>query len=201
MMRTYLQVLPTGQIAQSLRAPEGTELVEVPAATIVVVDEIVDPSSAWYDLDAGAVVAIPPRPSPSHQFDYAAKAWIDPRTLLALRGVAHARIERWRDQQEGAGIVFEHDGHNWDGGLATRQRLMPVLSLPALPEGFFWTDADNQDVPMDLSALQALAAAHEGAIVQRGFAIHIRQRQMKEALDDMTAAELDAFAPDWPAQP
>lgn len=118
-----------------------------------------------------------------------------------LRTTAHAAIERWRDTQESAGMFFEHAGRRWDGGLIVRQRLQPVLLLPALPPGFFWTDAGNADVPMDMPALQALAAAHEQALVIRGFEIHARQRAMKNALDAMTRDELLAFAPGWPIEP
>lgn len=118
-----------------------------------------------------------------------------------LRTTAHTAIERWRDTQESEGMFFEHAGRRWDGGLIVRQRLQPVLLLPALPPGFFWTDAGNADVPMDMPALQALAAAHEQALVIRGFEIHARQRAMKNALDAMTRDELLAFAPGWPIEP
>lgn len=58
-----------------------------------------------------------------------------------------------------------HDGRAWDGGLIVRQRLQPVVSLPALPSGFFWTDHDNNDVPVTLSELRDLSDAHEVALV------------------------------------
>ena len=64
----------------------------------------------------------------------------------SAHAAAHARIESWRDAQERAPIVFEHAGHTWDGGLQTRQRLQPVVALDALPDGFFWTDADNNEL-------------------------------------------------------
>lgn len=201
----YADVAPSGRILLS-----GTTNLSVEAlATVPLSDGAqrrifpaapVDPAG-WYVTEDDELVAIPQPPSEHHEFDYAARQWIDQRTLPELRATAHDRIERWRDAQERTEITFEHDGHTWDGGLATRQRLMPVLSLPALPEGFFWTDADNADVPMDMPALQALAAAHELAIVQRGFAIHIRQREMKSELDTLTAEQLAAFEPAWPPQP
>ncbi len=114
--------------------------------------------------------------------------------------VAHARIESWRDAQERAPIVFEHAGHAWDGGLQTRQRLQPVVALEALSDGFFWTDADNNDVPVSLADLRALNAAHEAAIVLRGFEIHAAQRAMKSALETLELAQLQAFDPvQWTA--
>ena len=115
--------------------------------------------------------------------------------------VAHARIESWRDAQERAPIVFEHAGHAWDGGLQARQRLQPVVALEALPDDFFWTDADNNDVPVSLADLRALNAAHEAAIVLRGFEIHAAQRAMKSALESMGMTDLQAFDPDhWQSE-
>lgn len=111
------------------------------------------------------------------------------------QAAAHARIEAWREGQERANIVFDHDARRWDGGLQTRQRLQPVVALTALPEGFFWTDADNNDVPVSLAALRAINAAHETAIVLRGFEIHAGQRAMKAALETLDLDELQSFDP------
>ena len=120
----------------------------------------------------------------------------------SAHAAAHARIESWRDAQERAPIVFEHAGHTWDGGLQTRQRLQPVVALAALPDGFFWTDASNKDVPVSLAELQALNAAHETAIVLRGLEIHTLQRAMKYALESMDTADLQAFDPSqWKNEP
>lgn len=151
-----------------------------------------------YYVENGELVKKSDQPSDRHTFDYAAKAWIDPRTLDDLRTAAHAAIERWRDDQEHAGMKFWHARRRWDGGLVVRQRLQPVLGLAALPDGFFWTDADNSDVPISMPALQSLSAAHEQALVLRGFEIHARQRAMKAEIADMDRAELLAFAPGWP---
>lgn len=110
------------------------------------------------------------------------------------------RINEWRDQQEAAGILFAHAGHTWDGGLSVRQRLQPMLSLTELPPAFFWTDAENNDVPVTLTDLQALNTAHEAAIVARGFEIHIRQRQMKAEVATLSSVEtLRAYVIGWPA--
>lgn len=111
------------------------------------------------------------------------------------QAAAHARIEAWRDGQERAGIVFEHASRTWDGGLQTRQRLQPVVALPSLPDGFFWTDASNVDVPVSLSEMLAINSAHETAIVVRGFEIHAMQRAMKSDLNAMSLGELLAFDP------
>ena len=108
---------------------------------------------------------------------------------------AHASIQSWRDAEEAKPITFEHAGRVWDGGLVTRQRLQPVLALESLPEGFFWTDAGNNDVPVTLADLVALNQAHETALVAEGFKIHARQRQMKSDIATMTLVELQNFKP------
>ena len=128
-------------------------------------------------------------------------ALLSPEQRDGLRMALRDQINAWRDVQEAATIVFEHAGRRWDGGLAVRTRLMPMLSLPALPPGFFWTDADDNDVPVDAAALAALGAAHEAAIVTQGFVIHVRQRAMKAEIDALgDAAALLVYAPGWPDQ-
>lgn len=148
-------------------------------------------------ISNGVLIEKPTRPSGWHSFDYAAKQWVDLRTLDTLRDEAYVRIQKWRDAQEAATFIFEHAGREWDGGLVVRQRMQPVLGLPTLPEGFFWTDAFNNDVPMDMASLQLLASAHEQALVVRGFQIHARQRAMKESLGTMTRQQLLDFTSGW----
>lgn len=124
-----------------------------------------------------------------------------PKPLPDLIADLHARIDAWRDEQERGRIVFEHAGRRWDGGLAVRTRIGPVISLAALPPGFFWTDADNEDVPITLPELQALNAAHEAAIVARGLEIHVRQRQMKQEVAAMAdPADVAAYQVGWPPE-
>ena len=67
---------------------------------------------------------------------------------------------------------------------------MAAAKAGILPEGFFWTDAENNDVPMTAEALMALSEAAEKAMFTKGMEIHVRQRTMKkeiEALDDAEA--------------
>lgn len=148
-------------------------------------------------ISNGVLIEKPTRPSGRHFFDYTTKQWVDARTLDTLREEAYVRIQKWRDAQEAATLTFEHAGRRWDGGLVTRQRLQPVLSLQALPDGFFWTDAENVDVSMTVEHLRQLGAAHEQALVLRGFEIHARQRAMKAELPDMSREQLLDLVPDW----
>ncbi|EFC2366429.1 TPA: DUF4376 domain-containing protein, partial [Escherichia coli] len=54
-----------------------------------------------------------------------------------------------------------------------------------LPDGFFWTDADNNNVVLTREKLIALNDAMMAAMVTEGFKIHERQREMKEQLNNL----------------
>ncbi|MCG9033367.1 DUF4376 domain-containing protein, partial [Laribacter hongkongensis] len=91
-----------------------------------------------------------PRPSLDHTWN--GSEWVfDPalhqQRLTLMRDTARASVNAWRDTQEQAPLVFEHGSRRWDAGLRVRDRLRPTLNAAkqagALPEGFFWTDADN----------------------------------------------------------
>lgn len=159
---TCVQLVQSNQLEQ---APEGYLAMELP----------------------NGVPATPP--SPGYSLKYPEWRWVDPRSLDDFREEAYVRIQKWRDAQEALPFVFEHAGREWDGGLATRQRLQPVLGLQTLPDGFFWTAANNEDVPVTLESLRQLGAAHEQALVIRGFEIHARQRAIKNAVASAASIE------------
>ena len=140
-------------------------------------------------VSEGVLLDKPIRPSKHHVFNYQTKTWEDTRSLEDFRQAAYRDIEEWRNSEENKEFVFSHAGRSWDAGLTTRQRLQPVVNLSQLPDGFFWTDADNVDVPMDMPSLQLLAQAHEEALVIKGFEIHAQQRAMKNAVEAATSKE------------
>ncbi|ECE6803536.1 DUF4376 domain-containing protein [Salmonella enterica subsp. diarizonae] len=127
---------------------------------------------------------------------------VTPEMLTAAKQTKHAEINAWRDAQENGSIIFTLNGHRWDCGKASQTRLAPVVAVAksgVLPPGFFWTDADNIDVPMTADELTALEAAMQQNMVLQGFKIHERQRQMKEEL--ATLADISAirqYAVGWP---
>ena len=150
-----------------------------------------------YHLVGGELVELPPKPNPYCMWQ---GEWVDPRPLEELQESARAAINRWRDAQEAIGTVFEHAGRMWDCNPAAKDKLQSTAAMPAVPPGFFWTDASepvNQDVPMDIDGVRALNEAHKIAYFTRGLQIHVRQREMKAALDAMDAAQLAAFVPGW----
>ena len=173
-----------------------------PPAGAVLVPMGTDPSVSYYDVQAGSVARIPESPSQSHLFDYATKEWVDSRALSDLQESARAEINAWRDQQEAMGVLFEHAGRLWDCNAAAKDKLQATADMQDVPPGFFWTDAStpvNEDVPMGIADVRALNEAHKVAYFQRGLQIHVRQREMKAALEAMDRAELVAFIPGWPS--
>ncbi|EKB5298769.1 DUF4376 domain-containing protein [Salmonella enterica] len=127
---------------------------------------------------------------------------VTPEMLTAAKQAKHAEINAWRDAQENGNIIFTLNDHKWDCGKASQTRLAPVVAVAksgALPPGFFWTDADNIDVPMTADELTALEAAMQQNMVLQGFKIHERQRVMKEQVDNLTDYKaIQGYIVGWP---
>lgn len=77
----YAQYLPDGQIVKTGVAPQEAidAMLEMGQMVMVLPDDFAGTDETHY-LEAGSVVAMPPKPSPHHVFDYTMKQWIDPRT-------------------------------------------------------------------------------------------------------------------------
>ncbi|EAA5644763.1 DUF4376 domain-containing protein [Salmonella enterica subsp. enterica serovar Javiana] len=125
--------------------------------------------------------------------------------LNTARIQKHADINNWRNTQENSNYTFTFNNHNWDYGKATQERLSLSVQMAKqnkLPDGFIWTDADNNDVPMTAGELLNLSDAIDQAMFTMGLKIHLRQREMKEEIDKLTDAQavLD-YVVGWPAKP
>jgi hypothetical protein len=77
----YAQYLPNGQIVKTGVAPQEAvdAMLEMGQMVIILPDDFAGTDETHY-MEEGAVVAMPPNPSPHHVFDYTMKQWIDPRT-------------------------------------------------------------------------------------------------------------------------
>ncbi|ECW1332494.1 DUF4376 domain-containing protein [Salmonella enterica subsp. enterica serovar Sandiego] len=109
-----------------------------------------------------------------------------------VRRRKHTEINTWRNTQENANYVFQFNNHNWDYGKATQERLSLSVQMAKqnkLPDGFIWTDADNNDVPMTSGELLNLSDAIDQAMFTKGLQIHMRQRRMKDDIDKLTDAK------------
>ncbi|HFD9218985.1 TPA: DUF4376 domain-containing protein [Salmonella enterica] len=127
---------------------------------------------------------------------------VTPEMLTAAKAAKRAEINHWRDEQEDGSYLFEYDGHKWDYGKSTQDRMSISLVMAkrgALPADFAWTDGDNNIVPMDNAGLIALAAAIEQAMFEKGMQINQRQLQMKAEVEALTTLEtVKAYVPGWP---
>lgn len=106
-------------------------------------------------------------------------------------------ISEWRAAEEANEITVSAFGQIWDAGLKSLMRLDLALSIPVLPEGFFWTTADNKDLPVTVAQLRELRVFMAEAVAAQGFNIHARQRAMKAEISELNSEQLGAFVPGW----
>lgn len=122
--------------------------------------------------------------------------------LLKAKTAKRAEINSWRDAQESGNYLFEYNGHRWDYGKTTQERMSISLAMAkrnALPAGFAWTDGDNNIVPVDNAGLIAMAGEIEQAMFEKGMAINQRQLQMKAEVEALTALDtVRNYRVDWP---
>ncbi|EKC7218786.1 DUF4376 domain-containing protein [Salmonella enterica] len=113
---------------------------------------------------------------------------VDLMTPEKARRVKRDEINRWRDRQEGSSAVFEWNGHRWDASKASQERLSEILMLTRtanLPAGFYWTDADNNDVSVTPEDLVSINEKMTSIMATQGWKIHERQREMKKEVDGL----------------
>ncbi|EOG5327740.1 DUF4376 domain-containing protein [Salmonella enterica] len=114
---------------------------------------------------------------------------IDLLTPEKARTRKRYEINNWRGNEELRSITFDWNGHTWDAGKDTLARLTPVLivaSAGRLPSGFFWTDANDNNVPVSVDDLTQLNQEIAFAMVMQGLKIHERQQKMKQDIETLT---------------
>ncbi|ENQ3930700.1 DUF4376 domain-containing protein [Salmonella enterica subsp. enterica serovar Newport] len=125
-----------------------------------------------------------------------------PDMIQSAKDQKHDEINVWRDVQEGGSTTFSLNGHNWDCDKPSQERLGATLAAARaniLPANFFWTDADNIDVPVKAADLESMSAVMAATMFLQGFRIHERQRQMKEEVDALTDYQaIKDYVVDWP---
>ncbi|ENZ9958595.1 DUF4376 domain-containing protein [Salmonella enterica] len=125
-----------------------------------------------------------------------------PDMLQSAKDQKHNEINVWRDVQESGSTTFSLNGHNWDCDKPSQERLGAALAAARaniLPANFFWTDADNIDVPVNAADLESMSAVMAATMFSQGFRIHERQRQMKEEVDALTDYQaIKDYVVDWP---
>lgn len=122
--------------------------------------------------------------------------------IQAAKDQKHDEINVWRDAQESGSTTFSLNGHRWDCDKPSQERLDAALAVARaniLPADFFWTDADNIDVPVKAADLESMSTAMSARMFLQGFKIHERQRRMKEEVDALTDYQaIKDYVVDWP---
>ena len=197
----------TGRIVQTCQAPDmvaaltcaqaGQDALEIPGRA---------DDSTHYVEDAGEVtvphqpvlVAMPPRPSGHHVFDFQTKAWIDPRTLQDLKATQNEAINGWRLTANQTRFFFA--GHAIQADPLSRGDIDGVNGIVtligALPPGFpnAWKTEANDWVPIpDL----ATWAGFYGAMVSQGQSNFALAQTLKAAVQAATTADA-VVAVTWP---
>ncbi|KAF6592437.1 DUF4376 domain-containing protein [Cronobacter sp. EKM101R] len=127
-----------------------------------------------------------------------------PEMLERARAARREEINLWRDQQENIEYLMEFNGRRWDFGKRTKERISTSLTVARsgqLPDGFAWTDGDNNIVPVTAAELLALGDAIELAMFNKGVEINTRQLQMKaEVCALQTLEEIRNYRVGWPIE-
>lgn len=134
----------------------------------------------YWDFSLCLFVSIGIQPSPHHTFNYAAKQWIDPRTIEDIKAQKWTEIKSQRDQLEFGG--FEFDGNIYDSDQVSQGRITGAASAGIDQT---WTLADNTTVELSASQLQQLYAALQAHIASA----HERGRIARQLIFDAETKE------------
>ncbi|EBU1392192.1 DUF4376 domain-containing protein [Salmonella enterica] len=175
---------------QKLYSPDTLKFSYDPDGVITCITR--DVSGLW---PVGLSVAEVPDTTESRRADISGRWGFDGEKIVDLMTTDKAReqkireIDAWRNKQESGSVTFTWNNHSWDASKESQDRLAPVLVVAKsgqLPDGFFWTDANNEDVPVTIDDLTAIDAGMTQAMVVQGFKIHERQRKMKKDISELT---------------
>lgn len=156
--------------------------------------EVSDPVSIGADthyVQKGRLIAIPPRPSINHSFDYALKEWVDLRTLDERKAEKWEEIKAAREAAEFGGFTW--DGSTFDSDELSQQRIAGAVQFANLnPTGFVidWTLADNTVRTLNAQEMTAVGVA----MGQHVNAQHAKARLLRQQIEAATTeAELDVI--------
>lgn len=155
-----------------------------------------DPSEFYFN--GSTPVAMPPRPSEHHEFNYTTKQWEDPRTLTDLKAAKNQAINMARAAANSSFFMFQ--GKRIAVDQLSRSDIDAahgsILMLQALPPGWpgGWKSMDNEIV---LIPDVATWAQFYGTMVATGTANFNHSQALKAQLAAAsTPAEVDAV-PEW----
>jgi len=119
-------------------------------------------------------------PDNYHTFDYAAKQWIDYRSIEEIRQNRRAKITADRDALEFGGFIYK--GNVYDSDQVSQGRIMGAANAGADQT---WTLADNTTVDLTAEDLKELYATLQEHVSNA----HERGRTAKALLDAATTIE------------
>lgn len=189
-----VKMLDTNSIETAELNADGYSLMQV--------DADVSDDTHYFD-DDHQLVAMPPRPSAKHTFDYTTKSWRDPRTVDDLKAEKAIEIERERDARIVAPVVV-YDGLNLDADARATENLTKKLTEvnsrisrgSGMPSPMLvWRDHDNVVHQFeDIAAYKDWLDGFAIALGERGTLAYAWSWQKKTALAALTTFdEVEAF--------
>lgn len=186
----------SGQILRTAGVPVGLASIQLTGPT----EDWIEgqyPDDQFY-VENFTAVAMPPRPSEHHQFNYATKQWEDPRTLDGLKAAKNAAINAARLRANQSHFTFA--GKQIAADPLSRSDIDGahgiIVATGALPPGWpgGWKAMDNTICP--ILDVQTWLAFY-GAMVAQGTANFAHAQALKAQLAAATTpAEVEAV-PDW----
>jgi hypothetical protein len=106
---------------------------------------------------------------------WAGEPWlVEAITLEALKERRTAEVDERKASVIDGGVLWS--GHRWDADDVSRAALRSYVGM--VPTGFFFTDYDNEQVPLDLEGVSALAQA----MANFSFAVHAQAQALKVSI-------------------
>lgn len=191
----------TGRILRTAGVPVGMASLQLTGPT----EEWIEgqyPDDQFY-VGNFTAVAMPPRPSENHQFNYATKQWEDPRTLADLKAAKNAAIDLARERANSTTFMFQ--GLSIAVDPLSKGDIMGAHGewlTGQAPEGWpgGWKSKDKGPNGESLYVPipdQATWLAFYRAMVAQGTANFAHSQVLKDQLAAATTAEEVAAVPDW----
>ena len=163
-------------------------------------DAAIEGSYHWnsYYVANSAPVAMPPRPSEYHTWDWSALDWVPP-VADAVKSVQVAALEAAYQNAVNQDVSYTTRAgvtSTFQADATSIQNVANMLNAfsgtQAVPSGFYWVAADNTQVPFTYSDIQGLASA----MGTQGFAAFANLQAKKALVAAATTADA-VFAVTW----
>jgi len=186
----------TGRIERCIQCPEEIIGLQFNPETHAVAHGHHDDEAVYFH--EGSAVPKPPRPSPTHAFNYTTKQWEDPRTLADLKAAKNAAINAARLKANQAHFTFMGEQIAVDAlsrsdiDAAHGAWLLAGGPPPGWPGG--WKAISNAIIPI---TDMATWGQFYGAMVAQGTANFMHAQALKAQLAAATTPEEVEAVPVW----